>query len=284
MKKTFIFNRHNNPEIDATISEVKAALGSVDCLIVDNDEEADLIVVVGGDGAMLEAARKYCTYNSSQSEDFKVREILGINRGTIGFLASIGRGVSIQDSFTKLLNNQHRIIERFMIKTKVIRSSEIVFESIALNDFVITSPLSVVDLDIQVDSQSYITFRGSGVLIATPTGSTAYNLAAHGPIMTPESRSMIITELLDHSVPTPSLVLGDNQVITIKVGEFRRHEQLQMKNGEPADVILDADGAVIFSLQEHDTIEIVKADQTAKFITFSESNFFAQLKDKFNIK
>ncbi len=269
-----IFYRMKTDEIVATLVELRAELANNSISEVEDFDQAEIIFIVGGDGAMLEAAR--C---------FSLNEALlcGINRGTVGFLAAINRGESIAKAVKSVADKDFMISPRFMIEAKVIRDEKESFSSVALNDIVVTSPLSVVSLEVSVDDSHYVTFRGSGMLVSTPTGSTAYNLAAHGPIMTPETKGMVVTELLDHKVPTPSLVLDQYQHVNIDVGEFRAHEQLKLTSGEPADVVLSADGAELFSLRSNDKITISRAPCVAKFISFRKADFFHQIREKFEI-
>ncbi len=271
MKRVSVFYRYETDEIKAVHEEVLSYLeGKAD--IVDNNPE--LVIVIGGDGAMMEAARKYQTCGS---------EILGINRGTVGFLASVDRGQNHIEAIQQVLEDKHRVIDRTLVTAVVERDGRQLYETIALNDVVISSPLSVVELDIAVDGNEYLTMRGTGMLVSTPTGSTAYNLSAHGPILMPQVSALIVTELLDHSIPTPSLIVDEGQVVTVTVGDFRVHKQLQLKTGEPADVVLDADGADLFSLKKGDKVTLQKADSCSKFVEFDDYNFFSHLRDKFEI-
>ncbi|MBP6042266.1 NAD(+)/NADH kinase [Candidatus Saccharibacteria bacterium] len=271
MKRAHIFFRYETDEIAKTVSKIKAwADGRLE-LVEDNP---DLVVVIGGDGAMMEAARKFQACGA---------EILGVNRGTVGFLASIDRKQDIEEALEDVIKGRYTVIERTLLDATVNRGGEAIFQTVALNDVVISSPLSVVALNIAIDDKPYLTMRGTGVLVSTPTGSTAYNLSAHGPILTPSVPALIVTELLDHSVPTPSLIVAEDQKVTVVVDEFRNHGQLKLSSGEPADVVLDADGSDLFSLQKNDQIVITKSEQCTKFIEFEQYDFFSHLREKFEI-
>ena len=271
MKKVHIYHRYKTDEIAKTVSEVTEQLeGNVEFV----EENPELVVVIGGDGAMMEAARMFQTCGA---------EILGINRGTVGFLASVDRDQDHKKAIEKTLSGDYKVIERTLIESSVTRGSEKVFEAVALNDIVITSPLNVVELDLSVDTKPYLTMRGTGVLVSTPTGATAYNLSAHGPILMPDVSALIVTELLDHNIPTPSLVINDSQVVEVSVKEFRRHEQLQLNGGEPADVVVIADGQDVFALQPMDTITVKKSEHCSRFIEFEDYDFFGHLREKFEI-
>lgn len=271
MKRAHIFFRYETDEIAKTVAKIKNwAKGKVELV----DENPELVIAIGGDGAMMEAARKFQTCGA---------EILGINRGTVGFLASVDRKQDLEEALNRVFEGDYTVIERSLLDASVERKDEKIYQTVALNDVVISSPLSVVALKIAIDGKPYLTMRGTGVLVSTPTGSTAYNLSAHGPILTPKVHAMVVTELLDHSVPTPSLIVAEDQKVTVVVDEFRNHGQLKLSSGEPADVVLDADGSDLLSLQKNDQITISKSGQCTRFIEFEQYDFFSHLREKFEI-
>ena len=272
MHRVKLFSRYDTKEIVATKAHIEERFAGKVEFVETNPE---LVIVIGGDGAILAAVSEY----ASQGVVF-----LGINRGTVGFLASADKHHDYLNIIQDYLANKLKISERIGLKTEVLRGDEIIYSTNALNEVVISSPLSVVDLKIAIDDISYMRLSGTGVLVSTATGSTAYNLSAHGPILTPEVSGFVVTELLDHSVPTPSLVVGETQKITVKVGRFKRQGQLKLSSGYPADVVLDADGSSLFSLMQDDVICLSKSDLTVKFAEFGDYDFFARLHNKLRIK
>ena len=119
-------------------------------------------------------------------------------------------------------------------------------------------------------------------MVATPTGSTAYNLSAHGPIVTPDIKCFILTELLDHHIPTPSMVLKRTKRIQISVTEIRAKGLLSITaTGEPVDAVLTSDDLNIFPLHEGDRIEIDRSKRLIKFAEFTPDYFYKSLQEKF---
>ena len=271
MKRVAIYSRFETEEIAQLQREIKDWLTDK-AEIVESDPE--LVIVIGGDGGILAAVQKYQESGA---------EILGFNRGNVGFLASVDREEDHLAAIERVISGDYTILERTLIDTRVERDGEEIFSCKALNDVVVSSPLSVVRLEIAVDGQEYMKLNGTGVLVATATGSTAYNLSAHGPILTPKVKSLVITELLNHSVPIPSMVVDQSETITISVGDFKAHQKLQLQSGYPADVVLNADGAQIFSLQSGDTVTLKHSDETSKFVAFHDEHFFQHLRNKFEI-
>ena len=271
MKRVAIYSRFETEEIAQLQREIKDWLVERMEIVEENPE---LVIVIGGDGGILAAVQKYHESGA---------EILGINRGNVGFLASVDRNEDHLAAIERVISGEYKIIERALIEASVEREGKEIFACKALNDVVVSSPLSVVRLEIAVDGQDYMKLSGTGVLVSTATGSTAYNLSAHGPILTPKVNALVITELLNHSVPIPSMVVDQSETISISVGDFKAHQKLQLQSGYPADVVLNADGAQIFSLQSGDMVTLRHSDSTSKFIALHDEHFFQHLHDKFEI-
>ena len=143
----------------------------------------------------------------------------------------------------------------------------------------------MVELEVTVQGYPIQYVHGTGVLIATATGSTAYNLSAHGPIVMPDIECLIITELLDHNIPTPSVVIKPDQEIVIRVLDFRKQGNLSLaKTNEKIDVVLSADGNHLFPLEPGDKIFIHRSPNLVKFAEFEKNYFFKSLQEKFAFK
>ena len=123
-------------------------------------------------------------------------------------------------------------------------------------------------------------------MVATATGSTAYNLSAHGPIVMPDIKCMVLTEIMDHNIPTPSIVIKRDREVEIKVLEFRRRGLLKIaKSGEPADVLITADGGErLTALQKGDLIKIQRSPGLIKFAELERAYFFKSLREKFGFR
>lgn len=235
-----------------------------------------LLIVLGGDGAILEAAQKFQRWSP---------KILGFNLGHVGFLASVRMPKHFLPSLQKVLNGNYRIVPRMLIQAKVIRHKKTIFSGYALNDISIQNLLGLVDLKIEVEGHPVQYIHGTGVIVATATGSTAYNLSAHGPIVMPDIKCLIITEVLDHNIPTPSLIIKRNRVIEVVVNGFRKNDRFIIrKTGEAADVILAADAERIVALRKGDRIIIKKSERLMRFIELEKNYFFKSLQEKFAFK
>jgi len=237
----------------------------------------DLLIVLGGDGTILEAARKF--HHTSNPL------ILGLNLGNVGFLASVRNPENFINSIDQFLKGKFTVLERMVLSAEVLRSGRKVFSSEVLNEVVMQSVFGMVDLEVLAGGSSIRKIRGSGVLVATATGSTAYNLSAHGPIVMPNIKCLIITELMDHNIPTPSIVVKYNEEVTVKISGFRQKGILSIsKNKEKADVILIADGDKISSLKKGDIINIKSSNHLVRFVETEPDYFFKSLKDKFSVR
>lgn len=241
------------------------------------DKDPDVLVVLGGDGTILEAARKF--HNSASPI------ILGLNIGTVGFLASVRKSRDFLKSLDAFLKGNYELVERMMVLARVKRNGKVVFTAEALNEIAIKSPLGMVELQALVNNHPVKHVRGTGLLVATATGSTAYNLSAHGPIVAPDIKCLIITEVLDHSIPSPSLVVKYQDMVNIKVVSYRKRGLISLsKTGKSFDVILIADGESIFPLEEKDEVIIQSFPHLVKFAELEKNYFFKSLQEKFGFR
>lgn len=236
----------------------------------------DALFVLGGDGTILEAAREYEKQNPI---------IFGLNLGHVGFLASAREPQKFLSSIRKFLDGEFWIAPHMMLAAKVMRNKKKVFETQALNDISIQNPLGMVAIEAHIESHPFQHIHGTGVLIATATGSTAYNLSAHGPIVMPGIECFIVTELLDHNIPTPSIVVKPDKEIALHISHFRKRGLLSMTHTrEPIDVILAADSETIFPLRENDVIHITRSPRSARFAEIEKNYFLKSLEEKFAFK
>jgi NAD+ kinase len=229
------------------------------------DRKADYIIAVGGDGTFLRAA----------SHAFiKQTPIMGINLGNLGFLAEIEVN-KIYDALENLLLDKYELQERMLIEGRVYRKGQHLDESgnpcIALNEFVITRSLleKIIKLEILVNGYSLLNFSADGIIISTPTGSTAYSLSAGGPVIEPTNDSLIITPICPHTLYNRSFVINPDSSIEIKV------------DSRNIDNILSIDGVKSsINLEDGDIFRINKSSLKLKLITFDDNNFFKIFKEK----
>lgn len=219
------------------------------------------IVVLGGDGTLLGASRKYGRYNIP---------ILGVNLGGLGFLTSIPLN-KLYSSAEMLLNNDLEIEERLMLETKVMRNNREVFRFQTLNDVVINKGAlaRIIDLDVLINDEFLTTFRSDGLIISTPTGSTGYNLAAGGPILYPSMSSVILTPICPFTLTNRPIILPDSAVISI----------MMLKESEET-VNLTFDGQVGFDLLPNDKIVIYKSESRIKLFKSPYRTYYEILRTK----
>lgn len=239
-------------------------------------ESPDLIIALGGDGTILEAAQKFLRWNPL---------IVGLNLGHVGFLATVRNAKNFLSGIKKVFAKRYRTVSRMLIRGTIVRRGKKIFSHDALNEITVQNISGLVDLTVFVEGHPVQKIHGSGVIVSTATGSTAYNLSAHGPIVMPDIKGFIITELFDHGIPTPSLVIKRNRIITIKIEDFRRRELFTIKKtGEPADTVLFAGPWEIVALKNGDIIHIKKSDRLIRFAELEKGYFFKSLQERFGFR
>lgn len=231
------------------------------------------VIALGGDGTILEAARTYGKRGAV---------IAGLNLGNVGFLASARRPREFTKAIDALAEGAYTVSKRMMVTGTAYRDGRAVYQTDSLNEIALQGISGGIKLTVSVDGHPLQYVRGNGVLVATPTGSTAYNLSAHGPIVTPDIHCFIITELLDHHIPTPSIVVKRTKTIEIEVTEIRAKGLLTAAaTGEPVDAVLTSDDTNIFPLHQGDRIVVGKSKHLIKFAEFTPGYFFTSLQEKF---
>ena len=173
-------------------------------------EDTECVITIGGDGTLIQAARDLAGRNIP---------LLGVNRGHLGFLSQISSQDEIEEAVVSLIENRYELERRMMIRGTVFHQKKPVFQDIALNEIAVTSrvPLRVLRYQISVNDEYLNHYSADGVLVATPTGSTAYNLSAGGPVMAPSGRMMALTPVCPHSLNARSIVLAPEDRIRIGV-------------------------------------------------------------------
>ncbi|MBZ0156653.1 MAG: NAD(+)/NADH kinase [Alphaproteobacteria bacterium] len=223
-------------------------------------EKADMIIVLGGDGTMLGVARLVAGRNIP---------ILGINLGGLGFITEVNRD-EIFSAVEKALSGEYVIEERIMLSARVYRSGETFPDFSVLNDVVINKGAlaRMTDLETFVNGAYVTTFKADGLIISSPTGSTAYSLAAGGPILYPTLNSIILTPICPHTLTNRPIVLPDSVVIEV------------ILKSDSEDVFLTLDGQKGFPLQKGDVIEIRKSEFTTKLLIAPDRDYFKILRSK----
>ena len=191
-------------------------------------EETQCVIVLGGDGTLLQAAR-----DIQAAKDCRRSQIplLGVNLGNLGYLAEVDRQ-SVYQALDKLIADIYEVEERMMLTGTVYRGDQIIGEDIALNDIVIAreGPLRVVRFKNFVNDEYLNSYNADGIIISTPTGSTGYSLSVGGPIVSPSGEMTIMTPIAPHTLNSRSIVFPAEDVITVELGEaddrFRSMEWL----------------------------------------------------------
>ncbi len=223
-------------------------------------QKADVLLVLGGDGTILNAARLAAERSIP---------ILGVNMGGLGFLTEV-RLDDLYPSLERVFANDFTLDERLMLATHVHRHGETVARGIVLNDVVISKGTlaRMIELHIAIDGQFVTNLRGDGLIIGTPTGSTAYSLSAGGPIMNPALQALILTPICPHTLTHRPLIVPGNVVIEVTL--------TSKDEGSMATL----DGQVGVSITQGDTAVIQTSDYRTQLIRFPESHYYEVLREK----
>lgn len=224
----------------------------------------DCILVLGGDGTLLQAARD--TIN-------RKIPLLGINLGTLGFLAEIEKS-GIPDALDSLLLDNYTIEPRMVLEGSVYRNGRETVKDIALNDIVVnrSGALRVIDYEIQVNGEPLNCYSADGMIVSTPTGSTGYSLSAGGPIISPMASMIVVTPICPHTLTARSIVLSGGDSVRVQIGSGRRslHEE----------AFATFDGEVPVPMETGDYVEIHRSEKIVNILKISKVSFLEVLRNK----
>ncbi len=251
--------------ITARLSPTMAKLVGMPELEFDDDflrNKAEMFVVLGGDGTILTVARDYSQYNLP---------IAGINLGHLGFMTLEEPNNGLY-ALKQLLAGNYNIETRSMLRATVYRNNEKIYSDIALNDVVIQKApmLRIIKINVSISGSFINTYEGDGIIVSTPTGSTAYSLSAGGPIVPPWVQVMVVCPLNSHTLSARPVVVADDELLSCRIGCVHSN----------VEIVLD--GHSNFKLQNNDIVEIITADETAQIVAFKERDFFNVLRKKMN--
>lgn len=239
--------------VTKNIMSIAEKLGA-NCEIASYEKNYDFLISLGGDGTFLSTARNF--YNN---------KIVGVNLGNLGFLSEINKD-NIEETLKNILSGKFDVEKRFFLATNIHDK-----ELIALNDIVINkgSLTKLLKLEVYFNNQFVDTYVTDGIIVSTPTGSTAYSLSAGGPIVEPKVDVLIITPICAHSLhQRPIIVSADTEVkIVSKVGEF----------------LVSADGQEPIKSENIDSVLIKRSDKKVEIIKSTENSFFDIVRNKFRI-
>ena len=232
---------------------------------LDVPKDTQCILVLGGDGTLLQAARDTLGLGIP---------LLGVNLGTLGFLAEIEKN-DIDQALDKLLADDFTSEERMLLSGSIVRDGEKIYDGHALNDIVVgrSGHLMVLPVQLMVNGQQLVSYLADGMIVSTPTGSTAYNLSAGGPIVSPAARLMVVTPICPHTLNTRSVILSPEDQVEILLGDS--------KDGQDTvkgEVYFDGGLPVIVS--KTDRIVIRQSSLSVTLIRLNSESFLKQLHNR----
>ncbi len=223
-------------------------------------DNVDLVVVVGGDGTVLEAARRAAP---------KEIPILGINKGRLGYMTSLE--VDELDLIEKVMRGEYYFDTRSMLDIELRHNGKPLYVSCALNDAVVSngSIAKVVDMQLKADDKIVGNYRADGLIVSTPSGSTAYSLSAGGPVMSPNVNAICVTPICSHSFRDRPIIFSDESVIEI----------YNICEREPY-LYLSIDGRINIRIMRNQSVRITKSKRVAKLMRVKDHNFYAEFCSK----
>lgn len=222
---------------------------------------AEMVVCFGGDGTILHMAKAATRKNVP---------ILGVNIGTMGFMAELES--TELDKLTQVVSGNYSVDSRVMLDISIQRDRDIVFHDICLNDVVVTKGTiaRIVHLAVKCDGVQAMECGGDGVVIATPTGSTAYSYSAGGPIVEPEARNIIITPICAHDMGSRSIVASDKRVVTVEMVQNPRR-----------NAFVSVDGGKAIRLNMGDVVTVRRSHLETKLVRLKDRSFYDVVNGKF---
>jgi NAD+ kinase len=276
-----LVGRYQTPGVAEAVSQIAAFLGAANRRVILESETAkatglrdiesasipelgacaDLAIVLGGDGTMLGVARELAPFNVP---------LVGINHGRLGFITDVALR-AWREALGPILQGEFEIEHRQLLCARVLRGTSSVFSALALNDVVVgrSSGSRMIELDVAVNEQFMYTQRADGLIISTPTGSTAYSLSANGPILHPQLQGIVLVPVAPQALGSRPIVLPDDSVIRI-----------QMRDASETRVHCDMQ--TFADLQDEDQVEVRRAEHAIRFVHPRGYSYFDTLRRKLN--
>jgi NAD+ kinase len=231
------------------------------CTLTEIGEKADLAIVVGGDGYMLGAARVLSCYNIG---------VIGVNRGNLGFLTDLSPDELIPP-LEEILQGKSRSEQRFIIEAEVYRHGKLKSSNSAVNEAVLHAGkvASMIEFEVYIDGSFMFSQRSDGLIVSTPTGSTAYSMSAGGPILTPNLNALSLVPMFPHTLTSRPIVVDGNSEIKLVLAN-ENYENLQVS----------CDGHVILAVMPGDEVIIRKSEYTLRLIHPLDHDYFNVLRNK----
>ncbi len=256
----WILSNGHKPLVSSHISSL-IGKNEIGCNIKDIYQNSELLLVLGGDGTILRVS-KYAAINNIP--------IMGINLGTLGYLTDVERN-DWTISLRKYLEGNYIIEKRMMLEANTLSADTESDELIALNDICITRGFfgNIVTLELYINGEYIDYYKSDGIIVSTPTGSTAYNLSAGGPILKPDSKMIAITPICPHMLHSRSFVISSCDVVSLKI-----------INKKSNDIILSLDGQNMIPIKDEDLVYIKTSPLFTQIVKTNKMGFYDILREK----
>ena len=247
--------------IESSVAPTLAIENMTIASLTDIGQQAELAIVVGGDGYMLGAARVLACYDI---------DVLGVNRGNLGFLTDLSPDDLIEP-LEAILKGKSRCEQRFIIEAEVYRHGKLKSTNSAVNEAVLHAGkvANMIEFEVYIDDSFMFSQRSDGLIVSTPTGSTAYSMSAGGPILTPNLNALSLVPMFPHTLTSRPIVVDGNSEIKLKLAN-ENYENLQVS----------CDGHVILAVMPGDEVIIKKSEYSLRLIHPLDHNYFNVLRNK----
>jgi NAD+ kinase len=259
-RRIALIGKLRSPEIEASLRELRAFLAERGCqVLAEGETDADLAIVIGGDGTMLSAARELVRHRVP---------LVGINQGRLGFMTDIGHQ-DMQRGVGAILDGHYAIEERSLLDAEIRRDGKSLLRTIALNEAAIGKGAEgrLIEFELSVDGEFVYTLRADGIIVSTPTGSTAYALSAQGPILHPAVPALTLVPLNPHTLSARPVSVSDRCLIEIVIVHA-------------LDARAHFDGLALADMAEGDRLVLRRSADVVRFVHPPGYRYFATLREK----
>ena len=259
-RRIALYGKLRSAETEASSTELREFLKKRGCEVLpEGDTKADLAIVIGGDGTMLTAARELVRHQVP---------LVGINQGRVGFMTDIGHG-DMQAGIGAILDGKYSIEERTLLDAELVRDGKAALQTLALNEAVVGKGAQgrLIEFDLRIDGEFIYTLRADGMIVATPTGSTAYALSAQGPILHPAVAALTLVPLNPHTLSARPVSVSDRSVIEITLLRA-------------LDARAHFDGLALADMSEGDRLVLRRSADMVRFVHPPGYRYFAPLREK----
>ena len=259
-RRIALYGKLRGAETEASLRELREFLRKRGCeVLAEGDTKADLAIVIGGDGTMLTAARELVRHNVP---------LVGINQGRVGFMTDIGHD-DMQVGVGAILDGRYSIEERTLLDAELLRENKPVLRTLALNEAVVGKGAQgrLIEFDLRIDGEYIYTLRADGMIVATPTGSTAYALSAQGPILHPAVPALTLVPLNPHTLSARPVSISDRSAIEISLVRA-------------LDARAHFDGLALADMAEGDRLLLKRSADMVRFVHPPGYRYFATLREK----